>query len=206
MENKLQKLTEKLYNEGLSKGREEAEQMLVNAKQEGADIVSEAKRQAQEIIEKAKQEAEQLKVNVENEIRLVSGQMQSSLRQQIERMVMMQTVTPKVSEAWKDGSFIKELSLKAVEQIGGKEGGAKVLLPEAAGKDLLDAVKNAMGEKFGQSVEVVTDGKLKVPFRIVPQGQGYYVNFTDADFDALFKSYIRPKVAELLFGKEESGK
>ena len=47
MQNKLQELTDKLYNEGLSKG-----------KQEGEEILAKAKVQAEEIIAKAKAEAE----------------------------------------------------------------------------------------------------------------------------------------------------
>ena len=42
MQNKLQELTDKLYNEGLSKG-----------KQEGEDILAKAKVQADEIVTKA---------------------------------------------------------------------------------------------------------------------------------------------------------
>ena len=55
MQNKLQELTDKLYNEGLSKG-----------KQEGEEILAKAKVQAEEIIAKAKAEAEEkLKANKE---------------------------------------------------------------------------------------------------------------------------------------------
>lgn len=202
MENKLQQLTEKLYNEGLSKGRAEAEQMIADAKKQESQILAEAKRKADDMVANAKKEMEQLKVNTENEIRLASSQMQSALRQQIERMVAMQTVTPKVSEAWKDGSFVKQLALAAVTQMGGGEDGLRVVMPEKEGAELVETVKNAMAEKFNGKVEVVTDGRVKVPFRIAPKDGGYYVSFTDADFDTLFKSYIRPKVAELLFGKE----
>ena len=40
MENKLQELTDKLYNEGLSKGKKEGEEILANARKEAADIVA----------------------------------------------------------------------------------------------------------------------------------------------------------------------
>ena len=46
MENKLQQLTQKLYDEGLEKGRAEAERLVAEAKTNAAKIVKEAEAQA----------------------------------------------------------------------------------------------------------------------------------------------------------------
>ena len=46
MENKLQELTKKLYDEGLEKGRAEADRLVGEAKNEAAKIVAEARAQA----------------------------------------------------------------------------------------------------------------------------------------------------------------
>ncbi|WP_298064433.1 hypothetical protein [uncultured Rikenella sp.] len=206
MENKLQQLTEKLYNEGLSKGRAEAESILAKAHADAEKIVAEAQDKAMGIVAEAEKSAAQLRVNTENEVRLAAGQLKSALRQQVESMVQMQVVTPQVAEAWRDNSFIKELAVTAVQSVGQQEGGAlRVVLPENRGSELVEAVKNALAEKLGgdHGVEVVTDAKVRVPFRIAVKDGGYYVSFSDADFDALFRSYLRPKVASLLFGDEE---
>ena len=48
MENKLQELTDKLYNEGLSKGKKEGEEILANARKEAADIIAAAQKEADE--------------------------------------------------------------------------------------------------------------------------------------------------------------
>ena len=50
MENKLQQLTQKLYDEGLEKGRAEADRLVGEAKNEAAKIVAEARAQAEEIV------------------------------------------------------------------------------------------------------------------------------------------------------------
>lgn len=201
MENKLQELTEKLYNEGLSKGRAEAEAVLAKAHKDAERIVAEAQDKAKGIVAAAEKSAKQLVDNAENEVRLAAGQLKSALRQQVEGMVQMEVLSPKVSEAWRDSSFIKDLALAAVQAIG-PENGLRVALPEAAAGELAEAVKNALAERLGaeNGVEVVTDAKVRVPFRILVNNGGYYVSFSDADFDALFKSYLRPKVAGLLFG------
>lgn len=203
MENKLQQLTEKLYNEGLSKGRAEAEAILAKAHADAEKIVAEAQDKAKSIVAEADKSAAQLKANAENEVRLAAGQLKSALRQQVEGMVQMEVVAPKVSEAWRDDSFIKELAVAAVQAVG-PENGLRVVLPENRGGELVEAVKNALAERFGADggIEVTTDARVRVPFRIMVREGGYYVSFSDADFDALFKSYLRPKVAELLFGQE----
>lgn len=205
MENKLQQLTEKLYNEGLSKGRAEAEAILAKAHADAEKIVAEAQDKAKSIVAEANKSAVQLKTNAENEVRLAAGQLKSALRQQVEGMVQMEVVSPKVSEAWRDDSFIKELAVAAVQAVG-PENGLRVVLPENRGGELVEAVKNALAERFGADggIEVTTDARVRVPFRIMVREGGYYVSFSDADFDALFKSYLRPKVAELLFGQNGS--
>lgn len=206
MENKLQELTQKLYNEGLSKGREEAEAMRAQAKQEAERIVADAKEKAQAMLDQAKKEAEQLARNTENEVKMAAGQLKSALRQQVEALVQMEVVTPKVSEAWRDASFIKQLAVQAVERLDPTQG-LGVVLPEAAGEGLVAEVRNALAERFGagNGVEVKTDARVRVPFRITVKEGGYYIGFSDADFDALFRSYLRPKVARLLFGDAAAG-
>ena len=202
MENKLQQLTEKLYNEGLSKGRKDADDLVAEAEKQSKHIISEAKAQAGKIAEDARRQAEELKVNTENEVRLASAQMMSALKQQIEKMIVAETITPQVNAAWQDGSFIKELVIETVKawNPSSEDNALQVLLPEDRQQKLAEEVKASIGRALAGNVEVVTDSRAKVPFRIAPGTGGYYISFTDADFVALFKAYIRPKVSKLLFG------
>ena len=81
MQNKLQELTDKLYNEGLQKGKQEAEQLKANAKNEAAQIIAQAKEQAQEIISKAQADAAELKSKTENDVKMASQQAFSAVKQ-----------------------------------------------------------------------------------------------------------------------------
>ena len=54
MNNRLQELTDKLYNEGLSKGKAEGEALLAQAKEKAAAIVEEARKEAEAIVGKAR--------------------------------------------------------------------------------------------------------------------------------------------------------
>ena len=50
MSNKLQELTDRLYNEGLSKGKEEGEILLFKARKEADEIIANARKQAEDIV------------------------------------------------------------------------------------------------------------------------------------------------------------
>lgn len=203
MESKLQQLTEKLYNEGLSKGLSQAQEMVEKANAESSQIVAQAKIQAQQIVLQATNEAAELKKNTENEIRLLASQMESALRQRIEQVIVAQVIDSKVSDAWKNGEFVQQLILEAVKAWSPtSEQGVRLILPEGIEKALLEDVRSSLGVSLGKGVEIVTDSRLRVPFRVAPGGAGYYVSFTDEDFEALFRSYLRPKISELLYGKK----
>ena len=81
MENKLQELTDKLYQEGLAKGKEEAAALLAKAREEADAIVKEAKKEATWMVERAEQEAAEHKEQVENEIKMASRHTLSSLKE-----------------------------------------------------------------------------------------------------------------------------
>jgi len=51
---KLQELTQKLYDQGLAKGKEEGEAILAKAREEAQDIIRKAQEEANAIVEKAR--------------------------------------------------------------------------------------------------------------------------------------------------------
>ena len=65
MENKLQELTDKLYREGLSKGKEEGEALLAKAETKAAEIIETAQAKAKEIIKKAEKDAADYRAKIE---------------------------------------------------------------------------------------------------------------------------------------------
>ena len=67
MQNKLQEMTDKLYNEGLSKGKQEGEEILARSRKEAEEIIAQAQKQAEEV-RKAAEALEAAKVRAEREI------------------------------------------------------------------------------------------------------------------------------------------
>ena len=74
MENKLQELTNKLYEDGLAKGRSDAEKLVADAQTQADALVREARERADAIVEEARRKAEELRRNTMTEVALAGRQ------------------------------------------------------------------------------------------------------------------------------------
>lgn len=203
MEDKLQKLTQKLYEEGLSKGRTDADDLINKAKAEAAAIVDEARVKAESIIRQSERSAEEMKKNTETEVALASRQVIAQLKDQIQHLVAAKELTPAIKTTVKETTFLKEMILTIAKNWDGCDQthtDLDVMLPKETSASLVDELKVSLKKALDSGIEVKTDESVKSGFKVAPQAGGYYISFTDADFDALFREYLRPKVAELLFG------
>jgi len=202
MSNKLQELTEKLYTEGLSKGQLEAENILNQAKTEAEKLLSEAKIKAAEIESAAKKQAAETKANADTEIKLVGKQIIGEVKQSVENLILTKTIMPDIKRAFADVSFVQTLIKAATESFNPHNTdkfNLFLVVPEGQ-KNLVPEYLSAKVAAGLSSIEIREDSRLKSGFRIGSKDEGYYISFTDEDFDNLFKAYLRPKVSELLFG------
>jgi len=204
MENKLEQLTRKLYDEGLSKGRAEAESLRAEAESQAKQIVSDAHREAERIVAEAERSAADLKKNSETEVMLAGRQSVSRIREMIREMIVAQSIASPLSKAAMEPAFIKELLLAVAGNWQGSSSGQielKALLPAALREQLDAAFAASAGAILAAGVELHYSDGLKSGFKIGPRAGGYYISFTDADFNALLGEYLRPKVAGMLYGE-----
>ncbi len=209
MQKKLQELTEKIYREGVDKAGKEAEKIVSEAKSQAEEMLSKAKKDATAIIEKAEKEAEELKKNSLNELQLAGKQVISDLKQRITSLVQAKTVEPETKAAFKEVEFTMEVIQLLVDKWDPNSGDnveLNVLLPEAKKKEF-EAHFETKAKKFlAKGVEVDFNSKIKGGFKIGPKDGGYLVSFSDEDFDNFFKTYLRPRLIDMLFEKEAKKK
>ena len=202
MENKLQKLTEQLYEEGLSKGRNDADKLVAEAQAKAKAIVAEAQAEAKAIVENAQKQAEELTQNTMTEISLAGRQAVAALKSEINTMVVAKTASKAVAEATMDAAFVKDMLLAVAKNWNGSSidvVSLAALLPEEK-KAALDSVfAAATQELLAAGVEVAYGKGVKSGFKIGPKDGGYYISFSDEDFDALLGEYLREKVSNLLY-------
>ena len=75
----------------------------------------------------------------------------------------------------------------------------KALLPEAEQKAFEATFEAAAKELLAAGVEVGYSKEVRTGFKVGAKDGGYYISFSDQDFDALLKEYLRDKVYKMLY-------
>lgn len=201
MPDKLQELTDRLYNEGLSKGREEGEVLLARARKEADEIVSKAKSEAEEIVSSARKSASELKSKAESDIKMASAQSLQATRQDIENLLVKSVVDAKADKALKDPDFIKEIIRSVAGKFSASEGvEISLLLPASMKKDLEDWVKGELSKTLSKGVKAEFSKKIAGGFSIGPKDGSWFIDLSDDTFKSLIAEYLRPVTRKLLFG------
>ena len=204
MENKLQELTRKLYDEGLEKGRADADKLVADAKAEAARLVAEAKAEAEAIVKAAEAKAEDLRKNSMAEISLAGKQAVAKLKEQVAEMIIAKSTVEGVKAANLDAEFVKKMLIEVAHNWNGASSdnvSLSAMLPEAAKAELDAAMEKSAKELLAAGVEVGYSKNVKTGFKVGAKNGGYYISFSDEDFNALLGEYLRDKVAALIFGK-----
>lgn len=202
MENKLQALTEKLFGEGLEKGRAEGERLMEEAKKKASQIIAEAEGKATEIVKAAETKAADIEKNTMTEITLAGKQAVAKIKAEIADAIVEKGTSAAVGSAALDAAFIKEMLVEVARNWNGKEDAKvelKALLPEAHKAKLDAAFEKCAKELLDAGVEVGYSKDVKSGFRVGAKDGGYYISFSDESFDALLKSYLREKVYKMLY-------
>lgn len=204
MENKLQELTQKLYNEGVEKANQEAEKILNDAKKEAEKIKSEAQKEAEKKIKDAEKKADEIKRNVESELSLAAKQTIRNVEQKITDMIVAKATDLPVKDAFNDSEFMKELIHTAVKNWSPSDESMNlaVLLPEKMQKDFDDYFKSKAGKELKDEIELDFSESIKGGFKIGPADGSFQISFTQEDFANFFKAYLRPKTVEMLYQGE----
>jgi V/A-type H+-transporting ATPase subunit E len=99
-----------------------------------------------------------------------------------------------------DGAFLQKLILEVLSKWS-PQSSLVLTVPESR--------KNELDTFFNTSVKSVFAGTLKIDYSpimknglaVAPADGTYKLSFTDEDFANFFKSYLRPKAAQILFGE-----
>ncbi|MCK9305213.1 MAG: hypothetical protein PHP30_02165 [Bacteroidales bacterium] len=204
MQNKLQELTDKLYNEGLSKGKREAEEIVARAEKEASGIISKAREESRAILDNAAKEVEEVRERVMNEVKMASRQSMTALKKEIENILVLKALSTPVKESLEDPGLIKSAVKCIIESFNPENGVAKdlnIVLPEKLKNSLDNFIVSEIGKELRSGITLSFDKKLSNGFKIGPKGENYYISFTDKDFQEFLSGYLRPKTREIIFSE-----
>lgn len=202
MQPKLQELTEKIFQEGVERGNQEAEQIIAKAREEAASINKKATAEAEKIIEQAKQKALDIQNKAQSELKLSSRQALNNLKQQIAGLIIAKTVEADIKKAFEDSAYVKELILAIIQKWNPSADGnleLSLILPADKETELKSFIESKAKSLLSKGLTMQFSGKLKNGFEISPSDGGFKISFTDEDFSRFFSDYVRPTIATILF-------
>ena len=201
MENKLKELTDRLYGEGLEKGRVEADRLVAEAKEKATAILAEAKAEAEQVVKKAEAKAADIEKNSMTEIALAGREAVAKIKNELASVIIAKASTEAVKAATVNAEFVKNLLLEVAKNWNGaaEQTSLKALLPAALEAEFSKVFEASVKELLAAGVEVGYSKDIKTGFKVGEKDGGYYIAFTDESFEALLDEYLREKVSQLLF-------
>ena len=201
MSNKLQELTDRLYNEGLSKGKEEGEILLFKARKEADEIIANARKQAEDIVTEAENRAAQLKEKAESDIKMASEQALMATKIDIENLLVNALCAEETEKVLSEEKFLKEIILAVAQKFSTQQSEDISLVLPASLKSMLEPwVSTELKKALKKEISVDFSKKIKGGFSIGPQNGSWYISMSDESFKALISEYLRPVTKKLLFG------
>lgn len=196
MDAKIQELTEKIYNEGVKQGQAEAERLISEAEARAKKIEADAVAQAEEIVKSAEHRANELKKNTESELRLYTAQLLDSLKSSISNQLQGEVAKDSVQALSSDPAFVREFILKIAERFDLTRG---IEISTADAEGLRSYFTSHAKSLLESGVSIRSVAGKPTDFSIAPQDGSFKVQFGEAEFVELFKSFLRPEMNRMLF-------
>ena len=201
---KLQELTEKLYNEGLSKGKQQGEEILAKARKEAEEIIAEANRKAEALKAAAEKEAQEMKTKVTGDVRMAALQSITATKQEIEGLIVRKMTDKDIASSLTSADFVKRIIETVAKSFnpGNQDPVDLVLvLPENLKTEFEPYISSELSKILNAGVSAKFSKKISGGFTIGPKDGGYFLSFTDETFKELISEYLRPATKKFLFNE-----
>jgi len=199
---KLQELTEKLYQQGLSKGKAEGEQILSDAKTQAQSLVEKAQEEAAKIIADAQKKAEDIKAKAESDIKMACSQSINATKKDIENLLVDKITLTKVSDTLSNAEYIKEIISVVAKNFNAQQASEmNLVLPQNLKEELEPWCRSELAKELGKEVKAEFSKKIQGGFSIGPKDGSYFISLSEETFSELIGEYLRPVTRKILFGE-----
>lgn len=193
MENTLERLVDRIYQEGISRADDRA-----------ASIVSAAEAQAKEIIAKAQtdaarrvQETTELTAkklrDTQSELQGIVARAQAQLRRDISALLSHQVLNRPLSNLLSDADFLRGLIIELITKH--RTDDLTIILPKEKREEIVTKFSAQMAEKLpGLEISV---GPVKNGFIVKTKESGYEIEFSEESFLEFLKPLAKEATAKL---------
>ncbi|HUZ17670.1 MAG TPA: hypothetical protein VMV68_04745 [Spirochaetia bacterium] len=198
---KIQELTQKIYQDGVEKAKQEEKLILDGARTQAEELLETARTEAERIVQTAKSEAEETKRRLAAETDLAANQVLSTLKQRVTDLLTDASLGPVVHEAVNDKEFIEGLIRSIAEKWDTSQMSIdlSIVLPEKDKAHFDEFFKRRAADLLSKGIEIKFQGRMSGGFVVGPKDDAFKLSFGEKEFSELFKSFLRQRTADILF-------
>lgn len=196
MDAKIRELTDKIFNEGVEKGQEKANQLIANAEKQAAETIKGAEARATQIIADAERRAGELQQNTHSELKLYANQTIEALKSSIVDSLTDKIVKSNVTAATTDPTFMQQVILKMVQNW---QPGEEIVIGTAEAEELERFFVANAKDLLDKGLEIEGLPAAANGFVVRPKDGSYKVVFGEEELVAFFKHFLRPRLVDMLF-------
>ncbi len=197
MDNKIQELTDKLYQEGVEKGNQEAQSLIAKAQEEAAAILEKARKDAETINHQAKKDADELAENTKKELQMYAAQAVNALKSEITTLVSQSIVEAPVKEFASKKEYLQKFIVEMASKWSADE---PVVIATKDAEELTKYFKVSAKTLLDDKVKITKVNGVDTLFTIGPADGSYKVSFGEEELVNYFQAFLRPRLVEMLFG------
>ena len=196
MDSQIQALTEKVYQEGVLKGEQEAAKILADANAQAEQVERDARTRAEQIIAEAQRSASELKSNTERELKLNASKLIEATKASIVDVLAGRIAGDSVQVLTANPELLQRVVLEIAKGFDLKHG-----------VEITSSQAEELKAYFAQNAKALLEEGLTIKqvagkatqYTIRPQNGGFKVEIGEQEFVELFKSILRPQLAQELF-------
>ena len=196
MDSQIQALTEKVYQEGVLKGEQEAAKILADANAQAEQVERDARARAEQIIAEAQRSASELKSNTERELKLNASKLIEATKASIVDVLAGRIAGDSVQALTANPELLQRVVLEIAKGFDLKHG-----------VEITSSQAEELKAYFAQNAKALLEEGLTIKqvagkatqYTIRPQNGSFKVEIGEQEFVELFKSILRPQLAQEFF-------
>lgn len=196
MDSQIQALTEKVYQDGVLKGEQEAAKILADANAQAEQVERDARARAEQIIAEAQRSASELKSNTERELKLNASKLIEATKASIVDVLAGRIAGDSVQALTANPELLQRVVLEIAKGFDLKHG---VEITSSQAEELKAYFAQNAKSLLEEGLTIKQVAGKATQYTIRPQNGSFKVEIGEQEFVELFKSILRPQLAQELF-------
>ena len=200
MAEELQKLLDKINEEGVKKAEVEKDKIIADAKKKAAEIIADAQKSAAEVKKKSEADAERNEKRAADTIRQASRDIMLALKDELQSRLKAvvkecvgEAMTPEVM-----GRLVQEMEKSFLEGKSGADVGVEVLLSKKDLEKMDKLFKGSLGKNLKSNPDFSLGHDLTAGLKIGFKGNDLFFDFSDNALAEMICAYIGPRLATII--------